>query len=81
MGRALLGGDESGAQLRPGVADPQDLRIASPELIFNVSDILLDRRDLLAEYARATSAASPLPPRAPWRTSRCPCCAGTVCRR
>ncbi|WP_116130921.1 NAD(P)-dependent oxidoreductase [Tropicimonas sp. IMCC34043] len=32
--------------------------------VFNVSDILLDRRDLLGEVARLTGTSAPLPPRA-----------------
>ena len=31
--------------------------------LFNVSDILLDRRDLLEEYARVTGLRNPLPGR------------------
>ncbi|TCD15948.1 NAD-dependent epimerase/dehydratase family protein [Oricola cellulosilytica] len=42
-------------------ADPDDIRAASPGLVFNVSDILLDRRDLLGEYARLTGCKGPLP--------------------
>ncbi|RBI87558.1 hypothetical protein DRV85_01110 [Rhodosalinus halophilus] len=43
------------------------------EGVFNVSDILLDRRDLLAEVARATGCAHPLPPAsdAPVSVMRC----------
>ncbi|GAB4355162.1 MAG: SDR family oxidoreductase [Oricola sp.] len=43
--------------------DAKAIRAASPGLVFNVSDILLDRRDLLAEYARLTGCAKPLPGR------------------
>lgn len=41
--------------------DAKTIRAAAPGLVFNVSDILLDRRDLLAEYARRTGSDRPLP--------------------
>lgn len=41
--------------------DAEAIRAASPELVFNVSDLLLDRHDLLAGYARLTDSDKPLP--------------------
>jgi len=37
----------------------------SPYEVYNVSDLLLDRQDLLKLYAEATGCDTPLPPRAP----------------
>ncbi len=51
--RLMLEGDADG--LRAG---------SSPDLVFNLSDILLDRHDLLAEYVRITGLGAPLPQRA-----------------
>ncbi|AUH34388.1 NAD-dependent epimerase/dehydratase family protein [Paracoccus tegillarcae] len=42
----------------------------------NVSDLVLDRRDLLAEVAQLTGCAHPLPPRADATTLRLPDCSG-----
>jgi nucleoside-diphosphate-sugar epimerase len=45
-------------------AGPAAIRAASPGLVFNVSDILLDRHDLLAEYSELSGSRVPLPEKA-----------------
>ena len=58
-------GDDMAAAVRLMLErDVDTIRAASPALVFNVSDILLDRRDLLAEYVRLTGADRTLPERA-----------------
>ena len=37
------------------------IHAASPSLVFNVSDLLLDRSELLASYSRAAGIDRPLP--------------------
>lgn len=55
-------GDDMAAAVRLMLeGDAAAIRAASPGLVFNVSDILLDRQDLLAEFARLTGRARPLP--------------------
>jgi nucleoside-diphosphate-sugar epimerase len=44
--------------------DGNAIHAASPSLVFNVSDLLLDRRELLASYSRAAGIDRPLPRRA-----------------
>lgn len=58
------------------LADAALRTLADPEMAgsYNVSDLLLDRRALLARVAALTGAATPLPPRAdraPLRVLRC----------
>ncbi|MFP4405878.1 NAD-dependent epimerase/dehydratase family protein [Rhodosalinus sp.] len=63
-------GDDLAAAVRLVLDAPQDLL---GDGIFNVSDILLDRHDLLAEVARLTGAPHPLPAQsdAPVSAMRC----------
>lgn len=46
----------------------------APPMTANVSDLVLDRHDLLAEIARLTGCVTPLPPRADSLTLRVPQC-------
>jgi nucleoside-diphosphate-sugar epimerase len=56
-------GDDLAAAVRLVLeTDAADIDDASPDRVFNVSDILLDRRDLLASFARKTGCEGPLPP-------------------
>jgi nucleoside-diphosphate-sugar epimerase len=56
-------GDDMAAAVRLMLEGDTDAIRAAGSL-FNVSDLLLDRRDLLAEYARLTGCNEPLPVRA-----------------
>jgi len=56
-------GDDMAAAVRLMLEHDADA-IRSSGALFNASDILLDRHDLLAEYATATGCANPLPERA-----------------
>ena len=64
VGTEVHGNDMAEAVRLMLEGDAEAIRAASPELVFNVSDLLLDRRDLLAEYARLTGCDRPLPARA-----------------
>ncbi|QKV19913.1 NAD-dependent epimerase/dehydratase family protein [Oricola thermophila] len=64
VGTEVHGGDMAEAVRLVLETDAETIRAASRELVFNVSDILLDRRDLLADHARATGCDRPLPDRA-----------------
>ncbi len=56
-------GDDMAAAVRLMLeGDAEAIRAAG--CLFNVSDLLLDRHDLLAEYARLTGCTRPLPERA-----------------
>lgn len=64
VGTEVHGEDMAAAVRLMLQADPQAIRAASPQGLFNVSDLLLDRQDLLDRYARRTGCATPLPARA-----------------
>lgn len=62
VGTEVHGGDMAVAVRLMLETDADAIRVAGS--LFNVSDLLLDRQDLLAEFARATGCESPLPTRA-----------------
>lgn len=64
VGTEVHGDDMAAAVQLMLEGDAAAIRAASPNLVFNVSDLLLDRHDLLAEYARLTGRTRPLPDRA-----------------
>lgn len=64
VGTEVHGDDMAAAVALMLEGDAAAIRAALPGPVFNVSDILLDRRDLLAEYDRLTGCDRPLPARA-----------------
>ena len=64
VGTEVHGADMAAAVRLVLEGDWNGIHTASPDLVFNVSDMLLDRHDLLAEYAGIAGLHKPLPSRA-----------------